>query len=102
MVKQTNVFLRLLIGLAYLYSAGMAGWALLHGLAGDRWWWLFFLNTFALYLFLPLPLLVLLALLVRRRAAWLSTGLVLALWLYFYGGLFWPRLAVAAASDPPL
>ena len=40
---------------ASLYCAGLLLWALLHALLGDRFWWTFLLNTFALYLFVPLP-----------------------------------------------
>jgi len=40
---------------AHVYVAGLIVWALLRALVGDRYWWTFLLNAFALYLFAPLP-----------------------------------------------
>ena len=52
---------------ANLYLVAVFGWKALHALAGDRWWWLFLLNSFAPWLFLPLPALPVVALVTRRR-----------------------------------
>ncbi len=79
-----------MVTLTRVYFTWLFGWAILHGLFGDRWWWLFLLNTFAEYLFLPLPAILLMALVVRRRETWIGLGIAVALGGYLYGGLFLP------------
>jgi vancomycin resistance protein VanJ len=81
----------LLIAAAHLYCVGVCGWAVLHLAFGDRWWWLFLLNSLAVYLFVPLPLLPALALLTRRCEVWVGFGVALALGVYLYGGLLLPK-----------
>jgi len=93
---------RRLVTLARVYFTWVLGWAILHALFGTRWWWLFFLNTFAEYLFLPLPLILIIALLTRQRETWIGFGAVLALWMVLYGGLFLPPLSRAAPAGETL
>lgn len=92
--------LRYAILLSHLYCLGVITWAGLYTIFHDRWWWLFVLNTFALYFFVPLPLLLVVALLVRRRTLWLGAGVVLGLGLSLFGGLLLPTVA-ANTSDGP-
>jgi len=89
---------RWLVAWAHLYCLGLCAWALLHLIFGDRWWWLFMLNSLAVYFFLPLPLLLLLALLIHRRELWLGLGVTLALGAYLYGGLLLPPPSSRAPS----
>jgi vancomycin resistance protein VanJ len=90
------------VTLARVYFTVLFTWAILHTLFGDRWWWLFLPNSFAVYLFLPLPAILVIALLVRRRETWLGFGVALALGAYLFGGLFLPKFYQAHASDPTL
>jgi vancomycin resistance protein VanJ len=83
--------------LAWVYFAGLFGWALLHALFGDRWWWLFLLNSFAVYFFLPLPVILALAFLTRRCDLWVGFGAALVMGIYLYGGLFLPKFSKAEA-----
>lgn len=78
-------------GLALLNSLVACGWALIHLCCGDRWWWLFLLNSGAVYLFAPIPLLLGWALLARRRTLSLLLGGVLCLGAIFYGSAFLPK-----------
>src|SRR5687768_5927212 len=80
-----------LVALTHLYLLGVFGWALLYFLFGDRWWWLFLLNSFAHYLFLPLPLLFLLAWQRPHRPFVASLGLATGLALYLYGATWLPQ-----------
>jgi len=89
------------VTLARVYFTLLFAWAVLHAIFGDRWWWLFLPNSFAAYLFLPLPAILVIALLVRRRETWLGFGVALALGAYLFGGLFPPKFQVRA-SDPTL
>jgi vancomycin resistance protein VanJ len=50
-----------------MYCAALAGYLVLRVGAGDAFWWLALLNTFALYLFVPLIGILPLALLLRSR-----------------------------------
>jgi vancomycin resistance protein VanJ len=87
-----------LITLSRLYFTFLFGWALARVLLGDRWWWLFALNSLAIHLFLPLPLILALAFFTRRRETWIGLGVGLALCLYLFGGLFLPKIPPALAS----
>lgn len=91
-----------LLALVNVYFVGLFVWALVHGVIGDRWWWLFALNALAPYLFLPLPAILLLAFRLRRRETWVGLSLALVLFAYLYGGLFLPRLSAAPANGPKL
>lgn len=91
-----------LISIAHVYIGSLLLWALARLLFEDRWAWLFLLNSIALYLFSPLPLLWIAAFLARRRSLWLGVGLASALWLAQFGELLLPNLARAEASDKAL
>ena len=91
-----------LVTLARVYFTVLFAWAILRALFGDRWWWLFVPNSFAVYLFLPLPAILLIALLARKRETWLGVGVALALGTYLFGGLFLPKFHRGRASDPTL
>jgi endonuclease/exonuclease/phosphatase (EEP) superfamily protein YafD len=93
---------RWLTRLVEAYVAGLLGWALLRALAGDRWWWIFVLNTFALYLFVPLPAAALVALRSRRRRLWVAVGTGLALAGWCFGTLWLPRWPPREARGPTL
>jgi vancomycin resistance protein VanJ len=81
-----------LVWLNQAYVGGLLAWTAMRMLFGDRWWWLFFVNTFAAYLFLPLPALFAAAWFTRRRRLWAGFGVVLALGTYLYGWMWWPKL----------
>lgn len=91
-----------LVSVAYLYFAFLLFWVAMRLVFADRWAWLFLLNSVALYLFLPLPFLLLAGLLVRRRALWLCLALASLLWLIQYGELLLPNLATVEAGDKAL
>lgn len=87
---------------AYLYVAVLLGWFVARLFFGDRWWWLFLINTLAVYLFLPLPLLLLASLLIKRLDLWLGFGAVFLLGFWLYGGLFLPHLTRVQAHQKTL
>lgn len=87
---------------AYLYVTVVFGWFVARLRFGDRWGWLILLNTLALCLFLPLPLILLAALFLKRVDLWIITGAVLALGLFLYSSLFVPRLQPAKSEHKRL
>jgi endonuclease/exonuclease/phosphatase (EEP) superfamily protein YafD len=74
-----------------LYLAGILSWLLVQQLAGDRTWWLFLFNAVGLYLFFPLPLAVTFTLWRRRWPLAGGSLAAVAVFAWFWGGLFWPN-----------
>lgn len=91
-----------LLLVAYVYYCSLCGWVIAQVVWGDRWWWLFLLNSFAVYLFLPLPGVVVVALLSRRPELWAASLLAVTLALYRYGRLFLPKKRQAEAGERKL
>jgi endonuclease/exonuclease/phosphatase (EEP) superfamily protein YafD len=88
--------------LSHIYIGGLVGWAALRALFGDRWWWLFSLNVFAEYLFVPLPAVFAAAWRARRRNLWVGCGAVAALGGHLYGWMWWPKFPLAQAGGVSL
>lgn len=91
--------------LAQLYFLGLFGWLFAYLVFGDRLALLFAVNSFAVYLFTPLPLAVVAAAVARgpwAAALWAQAAAAGLVWVYFFGGLFVPRLSVAEAAGPRL
>jgi endonuclease/exonuclease/phosphatase (EEP) superfamily protein YafD len=88
-----------------VYSFSVVVWQWLRLVFGDRWWWLAGSNLLSLYLFLPLAVLLPLALWRCRQEPyrWVMAVLAvpLAALVWLYGGLFLPRTAHVAAEDGP-
>jgi endonuclease/exonuclease/phosphatase (EEP) superfamily protein YafD len=78
------------------YVLGLTGYILLNLLAGDRFWWLAFLNNFTPLYFVPLLIIVPLMWLYRlRRLLRLNLTLVL-IGLLWFGPYFLPRFSTHA------
>jgi vancomycin resistance protein VanJ len=89
---RTQQRLRHGISLAFgAYLAGLAGWFALWHLARDDSPVLFLLNAFAVYLFVPLPVVLLAAVALRNRGLLAGVFAATAVFLLLWGGLFWPR-----------
>ncbi|HLG10503.1 MAG TPA: hypothetical protein VI876_01985, partial [Dehalococcoidia bacterium] len=74
--------------LAAVYLAGVGCWLLVQQLVGDGAWWLFLINAMGIYLFVPLPLALAVAL--WRRSLPLGGGSLAAVAVFalLWGGLF--------------
>ena len=94
--KRTELawFLKLLIVFSHYYFVFLFGWAGLHWVFGDRWWWLFLLTAFSEYFFFPLPVILVLVLILRRCD--LIIGFITALIL---GGFLFGHLLVPPISS---
>ncbi len=92
--KRRGIISRVVVGcvalLALLHAAVLLGWVVVHALLGDSRWWSFLLDTFALYLFVPLALIVPLAIVVRSYLLRACALFGAVLFLITYGGLFVP------------
>ena len=84
--------------LLVIYAVFILVWFILQRIMREPPVVIYGLNTFALYLFLPLPLVLIAALWLRRPLPWLAGGLVLAVFLFLFGGLLWPSSNRARAA----
>jgi len=73
------------------YLLVLTGWLLVQQAIGDRTSWLFLINAAGIYLFLPLPLALSIA--IWRRSLPLVGGSLAAaaVFVIVWGGLFWPN-----------
>jgi vancomycin resistance protein VanJ len=82
-----------------VYALVVASWVVAHELVGDEFWLLALVNALAVYLFAPLPMAVLLAMLARRRIAWISIAVVTLLFAGLFHGEITPPVPTVRAGD---
>lgn len=87
--------------LAWGYLGSLGSWFIFYSIFGDRWWWLFLVNSLAFYLFIPLLLVPLVATLTRHHTLWLGVGIGMIIWGSLYGSLFMPITPVQANAPAP-
>lgn len=85
-----------------VYVVGLFAWFAAYSLTGDRFGPLALINSLALYLFLPLALVLVASLLVRRPELWMGIAAGVGLFLWLWGGLFLPRDSSVEAGTPTL
>ena len=88
-----------MIAVSWSYACLVALWLILHAWLGDSIWWLALVNAFVPFIFALLPLLVLAALALRRRALLLSVVPPAVVFLLLFGQLFLPRLSPHVAAS---
>lgn len=69
---------------------------------GDRWWWLFLLNAFSEYLFVPLPLTLILAVIVCRRDVTIGFVVTCVIGCFLYGALILPPVPLHHTPGPQI
>ncbi len=90
----------ILVGtLAWVYAALMVAWLVARWISGDQVWVVAVLNSFPALLFLPAPLMLVLAALSRRRWVWAAALVPVVLWAGLFGWRFLPRVAGVHGSD---
>src|SRR5690242_2079089 len=80
------------IGLS-AYILGVAGLLILRILLGDSLWWLALVNTFVIWMFLPVPVVLLFSLLMRRRRLVIASLALLLIALLWLGPTYLPKAA---------
>jgi vancomycin resistance protein VanJ len=95
----SQIILRLFVA---FYAVGMCVWYVLRELHGDSWDWLALVNTFALYLFVPLLFLVVIVLAARHFDLLPLLGAPLALFILLFGAQWIPPLTRADPTLPTL
>ena len=88
--------------LAWLYIALIALWLIGRAIFFDRIWWLALANSFAIYLFLPLPPLLLATLWRRRLTLMLGLAIPTAAFVMLFGALLLPRLSAPQPYQPTI
>lgn len=106
MIEETQVkislFKRVINGLALAYLVLMLVYGVLRLTIGDGNPRLSLVNSFAYFLFLPLPLLLIFTLLARSRLAFLRLLPIVVVLLVWIGPRFVPKPIVAASGEKPL
>jgi vancomycin resistance protein VanJ len=97
-----NLFKRYTVAAIWVYFTVLFGWLALYLGTGDRFGYISLVNSLAVYLFFPLPLVFLIALFVRRAEIWTGVILGSAVFLWFWGGLFIPQPRHAQAGGETL
>jgi len=77
-------------------------WLMAYLLTGDRFTFIALVNYLAVYLFFPLPLVLIVALLCKERNLWIGFSLGLIAFLWLWGGLFVPSLKRPSPTEPSL
>ncbi|HEU5102423.1 MAG TPA: endonuclease/exonuclease/phosphatase family protein [Roseiflexaceae bacterium] len=88
--------------LSWLYVVLITLWLVLRAIFFDQIWWLALVNTFAIYLFVPLPLLLVAALLRRRWALMFGLAIPTAAFIALFGTLLLPRLSTPLPDTPTI
>jgi len=72
----------------WAYLSGVYVWLILKFLFYDRWWWLFFLNSLSLYLFVLVPVVLIYAWFLKNKIIAFLSALLFLVAILFFGGLF--------------
>jgi endonuclease/exonuclease/phosphatase (EEP) superfamily protein YafD len=86
--------------LGWIYVGLIGLWLALRAIFFDQIWWLALLNSFAIYLFVPLPPLLVFGLWRRRWALLGGLAVPTASFLLLFGALVLPKPITAQAGDP--
>jgi vancomycin resistance protein VanJ len=76
---------------SWIYIGLIALWLLLRAIFSDQIWWLALLNTFAIYLFVPLPLLLLVSLWQRHWTLVFGLAIPTVIFFALFGTLILPK-----------
>ncbi len=97
--KQASIFKRIINWMALAYLLLMAVYLLLRVVIGDSYPRLSLVNSFAYFLFIPLPIVFVLVLVARSRIAFLRLLPVLVMLLVWIGPRFIPKPIVSANNE---
>jgi endonuclease/exonuclease/phosphatase (EEP) superfamily protein YafD len=86
---------------SWLYLSFLWAGLLLRAIFADKWWWLGFANFLTLYWFLPLLIIIPLALVGKKRGLFIVSGTSTAVFLLLFSRLFLPNLP-ASSTDTTL
>jgi vancomycin resistance protein VanJ len=81
-----------------VYFALLFAWLAAYLLSGDQIPLLAGINMLAVYLFFPLPLVILSALLLRRTSIWIATAMAAGVFAWLWGGQLIPKSAVQGGN----
>jgi vancomycin resistance protein VanJ len=88
MKKQSSAWFH---AMAWVYITFVLCWFLAYLTFGDRFGFLAIFNTLAVYLFFPLPLIIIGAFFIKRKALWSGLASLSLILFWLWGGLFIPK-----------
>lgn len=94
-----KAFRSILAAACWVYLTLLFGWLATYLATGERFGLLAIVDLLAVYLFLPLPLVILGSVFLRRASLFSISCLAVAAFLWLWGGLFWPKPAPAHAVN---
>ena len=86
-----TLFKRLLSAAIWIYITALFAWLAFYLISGDQIGLVSLVNILAVYLFLPLPVVLLANLYLRQPAIWIAAGIGLVAFIGLWGGLFLPQ-----------
>lgn len=95
----TKLIKNLITAALWVYFILLFAWLAAYILTSDQIPFLAAANMLAVYLFFPLPLIILVALLLRSTGIWIAIALAAGIFAWLWGGLFMPK--GAARRDNP-
>ena len=101
MLKKIST-LKFFVVLTHYYFIAFIIWLILSSIYGDRWAWLFLLNSFSVYFFLLLPLPLILAIITHKRSLLIGVLAIFIVGLFLYGNLFLPSLSKNKRAEFPI
>jgi vancomycin resistance protein VanJ len=87
------------LGITLLYATVVTTWIIAYRIVGDGFWVLAMINAFAVYLFAPLPLVAILGMLARHRAAWIVIAGITLLFFSLFGDTLLPPFPIVRAES---
>ena len=94
--------LKIFVALTHYYFIVFFVWLILSPLFGDRWWWLFLLNSFSVYFFILLPLPLTVAIITRKRNLLIGVFGIFLTGLFLYGEFFLPSFTENTKAENQL
>jgi hypothetical protein len=99
--KVRTLIKKFAIAAAWVYFSLLPLWAALYLLAGDRFVVAAIVNMIAVYLFVPLPIIVLIAILTMRRELLYGSAIAILTFAGMWGRLFLPVGASLSPAGAP-
>lgn len=100
--KIAAVFRRWTLPSLWVYLTLLFIWVGFYYLSGDHFGVIGLLNAIAIYLFIPLPLVIIGAVVMKRRELWIGAGVAIMIFVFLWGNAFLPKGQIDLAGRETL
>ncbi|MAT45063.1 MAG: hypothetical protein CL609_22245 [Anaerolineaceae bacterium] len=98
---QNNFLIQIIVLISNLYMVFLMVWSGLNHFFHDKWFWLFILNSFGIYLFIPFPIFIIFSFLFRKKSLYIVTVVTALLFTYFFASYFLPKPGWFESTNQP-